>query len=135
MRFIILIIGLMWLFVGAGCRTVRYVPVETVRTEVEYRDRVETRRDSVFLRDSVFVRQLDDTVYVERWHTEYHDRQTTDTVTVYAERVDSVAVPYEVERPMTKWERTKQEVGGIAIGVAVAVMLATIAWLIWHKPK
>ena len=47
-----------------GCKTVRYVPVETVRTDSVYVDR--WQRDSVYVRDSVWVNRwtAGDTVYI-----------------------------------------------------------------------
>ena len=50
----------------AGCRTVRYVPVETVRTDSVYVDR--WQRDSVYVRDSVWVNlwTAGDTVFVDK---------------------------------------------------------------------
>ena len=43
---------------------------------------------------------------------------------------DSIPVPYPIEKQLSKWERTKQDVGGIAIGVIVAVVCIAVIWLI-----
>ena len=58
-----------------GCKTVRYVPVETVRTDSVYVDRF--ARDSVYLRDSVWVNRyvLGDTVYVDKVSVRYAYRE------------------------------------------------------------
>lgn len=43
---------------------------------------------------------------------------------------DSIPVPYPVERKLSRWEQTKMDFGGMAIGgIAIAVCVAVI-WLI-----
>lgn len=120
------IISSIWL---CSCRT-KYVPVESVRTEIEYRDR--WWRDSIHVLDSIIVKDKGDTVFVDRWHTEYKDRKQTDTL--FIERTDSVQVPYPVERDLSWWESVKQDVGGVAIGVIVALCFI-IVWLIRKNRK
>lgn len=38
--------------------------------------------------------------------------------------------PVAVERELTRWEKAKQEVGGIAIGLIVAIIVIAVMWLI-----
>lgn len=120
-----------------SCTRKVYVPQETVRTE--YKDRVveNLRVDTVAMRDSVAVYVNGDTVritkYRDRWRTRIIERH--DTVNVA--KVDSVAVPvevpkpYPVERKLTRWERTKMDAGGIAIGILGVAALGGLAWLAW----
>ncbi len=113
-----------------SCTRKVYVPVESVRTEYKDRVQVEMRVDSVFQRDSVSVFINGDTVRIEKWRDriKYRDREVHDTLTVV--RTDSVAVPYPVERKLTRWERAKMDLGGVAMGgVAIALCIAVI-WLI-----
>ena len=113
----------------AGCKTVRYVPVETVRTDSVYVDRY--ARDSVYLRDSVYVNRWTqgDTVYVDKVVTryKYKDRLRHDTVAVV--RVDSVRVPYPIEKDLGWWEKTKIGVFPILIGM-IAVLAFVVVWLV-----
>lgn len=85
-KFIIIVAALL----VAGCARTVYVPREVVK--VEYRDRVEY--DSVYVRDSILVRERGDTVYVyvDRWRDRFHTLRDT------LRLVDSVSypVPYEV---------------------------------------
>lgn len=116
--------------ISVGCTRRVYVPVETVRTE--YKDRVlsQARIDSVFQRDSVSVFISGDTVRIEKWRDriKYRDREVHDTL--MRVRRDSVAVPYPVERKLTRWEQAKMDMGGVAMGgLAVALCIAVI-WLI-----
>lgn len=67
------------------------------------------QRDSIYLHDSVYVKykrgspysfdsrdsyRITDTLYIERWHTRWRDRETvrTDTVRVETVRTDTVQV-------------------------------------------
>ena len=114
----------------SSCRpAVRYIPVETVRTDSVYRDRI--LRDSIHVLDSVIVRLRGDTVYADRWRVEYRDRTLRDTVAVL--KTDSVGVPYPVERELTRWERAKMDAGGWALcllGLAAAVGIGyAVRWL------
>lgn len=121
-----IIIAVLLSFIFSGCRSIQYVPVEKVVTEYK----TNTVHDSVYLEvlkhDSVVIEKLGDTVYVNKWHTLYKDKWKevikTDTVI----KTDSVQVPYPVERKLTKWEQTKMDAGGIAIGVCIAVIIMII---------
>lgn len=54
------------------------------------------QRDSIYLHDSIFVRIRADTVYLEKWHTRWRDRETvkTDTVTLTETKTETVEKPY-----------------------------------------
>lgn len=118
-----------------SCTRKVYVPQETVRTE--YKDRVveNLRVDTVAMRDSVAVYVNGDTVRItkfrDRWRTRIVERHDTCTVT----KTDSVQVPVQVERKLTKWERTKMNAGGIAIWILGVAALGGLAWLAWLAYK
>ena len=117
----------------AGCRTVRYVPVETVRTDSVYVDRF--TRDSVYLRDSVFVNRWmqGDTVFVDKVSVKYlyRDRWRHDTVAVV--RRDSVQIPVPVEREFGWWQQTRLKMFWPL--VAVVVVLAVAVWWIVRRAR
>ncbi|MDR1811180.1 MAG: hypothetical protein LBR34_12410 [Prevotella sp.] len=73
----------------ASCKSVLYVPVESVKTE--YKD--VQLHDSVFVSDSVIIRTKADTVWYEKYKTYYKDRLLRDSLVV----TDSIQVPYPVE--------------------------------------
>lgn len=114
----------------AGCRTVQYIPVETVRTDSTASAKRET--DRVFVRDSVTLTVNGDTVYRDRTRTVYRDRWRTDTFLVVNR--DSIRVPYPVERRLSRWEQVKMDLGGIAIGVALCALIALII-AIWIRKR
>ncbi len=109
-----------------GCTATRYVPVETVRTEKEYVDR--WRTDTVLQGDTRFIFVKGDTVI--DWRDRWRDRVTEVHDTCFIERADTVAVPYPVERELSRWERAKMDFGGLAIGGVAAVLCAAVLWLI-----
>lgn len=52
---------------------------------------------------------------------------------VYVDR--RVEVPVTVEKPLSRWEKIKQEAGGWAIGAASGGVLALLVWLLWRLKK
>lgn len=86
----------------SGCRSVEYVPVETVRTDTTYISK--DKWDSIYVLDSVFVHEKGETLLVEKTRYKYIERVLHDTL--YRERRDSVAVPYPVEKRLTWRQHT-----------------------------
>ncbi len=124
MRAITYIILFITVVLCSSCRT-QYIPVESIVTRTEYKDRVQ--RDSVHVHDSIYIREKDDTVFIDRWHTEYKDRLLRDTTCI--NKTDSIQIPYPVERKLSRWESFKLQVGEIAIGVIIGLLLI-VAWMI-----
>ena len=134
-RYVCVVIG--WVLIAVlavmciRCKSVQYVPVETVRTDTCYVNKIRT--DSVYVRDSVVVERGGDTIKVTAWR--WRERYVVQRDTIYRSRKDSVAVPYPVERKLSRWEKTKQDIGGIAIGAFIAVVSAVVIWLAVKKMK
>lgn len=116
---------LLFLFL-CGCRT-EYVPIESVRYDSVMIEKL--MRDSVFVRDSVYVREKGDTVFVGKDRYVYVYKNRIDTF--YVERYRDVEVPVPVERKLTWWERVKLEYAEWVLGliVAVALVYALRQWL------
>lgn len=114
----------------SGCKSVQYVPVETVRTDSVYIDRFQ--RDSIYQRDSVFVNRwtAGDTVYQDKvvWKYVYRDKVKYDTVAILSS--DTVRVPYPVERRLSTWEQVRLNVGGWAIGCMVITIIIFSIYII-----
>ena len=111
-----------------SCRT--YIPVETVRMETQYIDRVQ--RDSIYVLDSIYVREAHDTVYITKWRTEYKEALRVDTFRV--ERIDTLNTIVEVEKKLTKWQQTKMDIGA-GVLYAVPVLIAVGLFLLYRKLK
>lgn len=132
---IILLSFLIAVVLCAGCATGRAPDVGTTSVTV----RTDTVRDTVLIAKTNIIRQYiqrhdststerrNDTVFIDRWHT-----ATTSKATVR----DTLRIPVPVERKLTKWERTKQDVGGLAIGaLALVVAVALFRFLRWLRTK
>ena len=112
-----------------GCKTT-YIPVETVRTETERV--VDIQRDSIYVLDSVFVREAHDTVYITKWRTEYKEALRVDTFNV--QRVDTLNTIVEVEKKLTRVQRLKMDVGA-GVLYAVPILLAVGLFVLYRKLK
>ena len=112
-----------------GCRT-KYIPVPEYHEIVVHHSDTLLRVDSVQLRDSVIIRLQGDTIVQEVWR--WRDRVKYDTRIVYRDsvRVDSVRVPYPVERKQTAWERTMQNVGKISLFLIVTSICFMLVYLL-----
>lgn len=117
------------MFAICSCTSIKYVPVETVKTEYKTRDSI--RHDSIYQHDSVFYMVKGDTVYKykEKYLYKYLFLNKTDTVL----KVDSVQVPYPVEKKLTRWENAKIKVGGWAISFILAFVLTVAVWLVYRR--
>ena len=110
-----------------SCRSI-YVPIETVKHDSIYISKV--LHDSIYQRDSIYVDRKGDTVLIYKDRYLYKYKNLIDTM--YINRIDSIQVPFPVERELSWWESVKQEIGGIAIGV-IGALLFIIVWLIRRK--
>jgi hypothetical protein len=109
-----------------SCKSVQYVPVETVKTDTMYQKVVQ--RDSIHVHDSVTIREKGDTVMVEHWRTMWRDRCQRDTI--YRSRVDSVQVPVPIERKLTKWQTFCLDYGKVMLGSSVILLLFIMVFMI-----
>lgn len=120
------------LLLGACTRTV-YVPVTSVQRDSIY---LHTHtRDSIMVHDSVTITVQGDTVWKERVRIEYHDRIIRDTA--YIERLDTIPVPYPVEKKLSRSDRFFLKAGKVAVPMAVgaAGVIAFIAYRKLRRPR
>ncbi len=114
------------LFVICSCRTVKYVPVETVKVDTTYINKLQ--RDSIYMLDSVYVKEKGDTVLIEKYKYLYRDKLVRDTL--YIAKADSIQVPYPVEKELTKWQQFRMDFGGLAMCIVVISILILIVYKI-----
>ena len=124
-----------------GCKTVKFVPVPEYHTV--YNTRVDTvqRWDSVRDVQWMTIREVDSTqlaalgiqikglknaLLIERNKLlQKMSNEKTHKVDTIMKR-DSIPVPYPVEKPLTKWQRWKMDLGGWAMGVAAVLVILVI---------
>ena len=106
----------------SSCTTTKYIEVEKVRTDTTYITK--WQKDSVWLHDSIHVKEKGDTMLIEKWHTKYIEKQVHDTISVA--RTDSVPVPYPVpeyvERELSWWQRTQMYAGDVMLVVLLVLL-------------
>lgn len=119
-----LLVLIAWLLMG--CKSVQYVPVKEVVHDSIYFSQL--MRDSIWMHDSVLVREKGDTVRIEKWHTKYIEKQVRDTV--YQSKTDSIPVPYPVtkyvEKPLGWFEKLLMWTGILAL---MAIVIIVARWL------
>ena len=126
--------AILWLLLAVAlvatcsCTTTKYVPVENTTVDSVYINVLQ--RDSIFVQDSVYIREKADTVFVTRWHVEYRDALRIDTF--YIERVDSVNHIVEIEKRLTKIQQLKMDIGN---GVMYAVPIILALYVLYRKMK
>lgn len=109
--------------------------------------RVNTR-DSVVIRDSVImvINEAGSIISKETFRDRDHNSLRDEAIIQIQAKYDSIfnaqreeitaileqlqQTPVPVERQLTKWEKVKQDVGGMAIGILVAVIAIAVIWLI-----
>lgn len=117
----------------SGCKTIKYVPVET--TKIEYRDRDRVTTDTIFKSDSIYVKVKGDTVSIERFKTvfKFRDKYVRDSIFIH----DSIRVPYPVEvikevNKLSKWQSWQL----ISFRILATIMVLFVAYrLFWAKVK
>lgn len=125
----IIIVILLAILLLTSCRSVEYVTVEKVRTDTTYITR--QQRDSIWLHDSIRVKERGDTVLIEKWHTKYIEKVTHDTT--YVATHDTIPQPYpvikEVERQLSWMQKSLMGAGLLAL---MALVVAVALWLKKH---
>ena len=123
--FSIIVVFILCLFL-CGCTTTKYVEVEKVRIDSTYITK--HQRDSIWLHDSVFVKDKGDSVWVERWHTKYIEKQIHDTL-IQATH-DTIPVICEVEKEvpaqLSSWQKLLIKAGYLALAAFIACIIYTI---------
>ena len=105
--------------------------METVKIDTIYINKLQ--RDSIYMYDSVFVKDKGDTVFVEKYKYLYRDKLVRDTL--YINRTDSVQVPYPVEKELTKWQQFRMDFGGWAIGIVIITILIVVGRMVYKLKK
>ena len=115
----------------SGCKTIKYYPLETVRHDTVYIQ--SARLDSILVKDSVHITEKGDTVTEFRLKYIYKYKDRTDTL--YLSKVDTVSVPYPVEKELTKWQSVKVDYGGWAIALVFVFILIVVGRIVYKLKK
>ena len=110
-----------------SCRSIKYVPVESVRHDSIYITK--HQRDSIFQRDSIYVLDKGDTVIIYKDKYIYVYNNETDTI--FRNTTDTITQVVEVERELTKWQKFRMDVGGWALGVLLILIIFGVGRIIY----
>lgn len=112
-----------------SCTRTIYVPVTSVERDSIY---LHTHtRDSIWIHDSVTIKEQGDTIRIEKWRTKYVEKLMTDTA--YIERTDTIVQAYPVEKPLSTVQRAWIKLGKISTTLFVGAIIALIAYIITRK--
>ena len=110
-----------------GCKTVDCIP------EVEYRDSIRTEyiHDSIYRyeRDSIFIHQKADTVWLEKYITRYKDVMKVERDTVWRDNMQTIVKEVEVEKPIAPFVKWLAWWGAAAL----LILLLWVVLKIYHK--
>ena len=147
-RLIVTLSILLIIATTVGCKSQKQVisekekQVEVVEKPVIHEVyKVNTVRDTVFNKDSVYIIQKGDTIYnttIREFHHYSHSTDTihsNDTITKIVvqpvERIVNNKVEVEVEKPLNWWQKLRMSLGEALIGVFILF----IGYLIFIKKK
>lgn len=131
MKTIIYILIIMLASAICSCRSVEYVPRETIKHDTMYINKL--IKDSIYLKDSVYIHSKNDTVFVEKYKYQYIDKVVRDTS--YVVKSDTISVPYPVEKKLTRWQELKLDIGGISIGIIIITILVVVGRAVYFLKK
>lgn len=109
----------------SSCTRTVYVPQTSIQHDSIYITKV--KKDSVYLRDSVYIHEKNDTVFLEKWHTKYIERLSTDTL--YIEKSDTIREAYPVEKPLSYSEKVWMKVGQFGTILLSMVIVVVLGYL------
>lgn len=124
-------LGIIFILLMCSCRSIKYVPVETVKHDTTYINKI--HRDSIYEKDSIYVHSKNDTIYIEKLRYKYVDKLIRDTT--YINKTDSIRVPYPVEKKLSKWESIKMDLGGFAIAAIIITIIIIIGRIVYFLKK
>lgn len=152
--FVGILLGLLLCCLLSGCKSVEYVPVETVRTEIVHQTdtvekKIETNKETNTIiresrpEDSVMLAKLgiklaanERLIILQQQQisdltNELKEKHSNDTV-----RTEKVEVPVPVERKLSRWEQFCLDYGKVTTGITIAVIMAFVLFIIkWLRRK
>jgi hypothetical protein len=129
------LLGVIILGMLTSCKT-KYVSVpEYHNVYVEKHDTLVTR-DSIYQKDSVYMWMQGDTIWKEKFSILYKDRWRDKIVYRDSIKVDSIRVPYPVEKKLSRLERLRMFGGDCGLTIAVlAIVIAIIKIYKWLRAR
>lgn len=137
-----------------GCKSVQYVPVETIRKEVVHKTDTIYKKDSVKSEKETIIREgrPEDSIMLKKLGIKLQDnerllvllqKELSEAKSESSEihykdsiRTDSIQVPYPVEKKLTKWQSFCIDYGKVMLGATIGlIILLSIFIIIWLRKK
>ena len=125
----IFLLGLMILGMLTSCKT-KYVAVPEYHEVTVSKHDTLVARDSIYIKDSFYVEKKGDTVTIYKTKYIYIDKWRDKLVYRDSIKVDSIRVPYPVEKEISLFKKIRFGVNGLLVGVILLIM-----FLVIHKVK
>lgn len=109
----------------SSCQSSRIIETGNVRTDSIYISQV--KWDSIYVLDSVFIREKGDTLFVEKTKYKYIERCYHDTL--WKERSDTVLMEKLVEKELSKWDGWMLALGRVSLLCLVVLVFIVMARL------
>ena len=129
----LLFIGVLLLLVS--CKTIKYIPVETIKTEYVSKTDTFIQKDSIYYKDSIYIDRNGDTITVYKTQLIYKDRWKEKIKTDTIFKTDSIQIPYPVEKQLTRWQRFCLDYGKVTTGATGVLALLAVAWIVRRVRK
>lgn len=121
----------MVLLMLVGCRSIKYVekPVEVEKIKTEYVKDIQ--KDSIYIKDSIFIRQAGDTVYNTKVQIKNHYIFRNDTVIV-VDSIPKIVTVTEVREVnvLHKWQKFLMLLGGSLTGAIILYLIVKLKKLL-----
>lgn len=136
-----------------GCKSIQYVPVETVRTEIVHQTDTVKQTDSVKTEKETVIREArpEDSLMLAKLGIKLQSnerllillqKELSDTKKELEEKhnSDSVRVeykdrPYPVEKQLTRWQSFCIDYGKIMLGSTIAGVIVIVLLIIYRRKK
>lgn len=103
LRLLALTVGLLLMvIILSGCRPTQIITDNNSETHDSI-VQIHQTRDSIFIRDSIFVKTANDTVFVDRWHERYRYLLKRDTIYQTRDSVRYEVITQTVTEYKTPW--------------------------------
>ena len=146
--FLVMVLAIFLGVLFGSCKSVQFLPVETIRTEIKQIHGTIKIQDSVKNSQQMIIREAD-TAEIERLNTEFgfkldkaqktilvlrreleqksHSRTEVKDSIVYKDK--EVQVPYPVEKKLSRWEQIKIDLGGWMVGFIILSIIVFCVYL------
>lgn len=148
-----IIIAVCIMLAMCSCKSIQYIPIETVRTEIVHQTDTVKQSDSSKTEKQTIIREArpEDSLLLARFGIKLQDnerllillqkelsetkRQLSSTHSKDSVRTDSIPVPYPVPAQLTRWQTFCCDYGKLMLGVTCTSIFLTIIIVIRFLKK